>query len=100
MAIQQTDLFRKEAEQVDLFSASAEPKRTSSQVTQEEVRAKMLLMLEQARTATQMPWDERTARVKEVIFPQMAKWLPNDEANQLMLEFKQAFERLRNVEDT
>lgn len=98
--MKQTDLFRKEPKHFDLFSASDKPKRASSQVTQEEVRGKMLLMLEQARSATQMPWDERTARVNEVTFPQMAKWLPNDEANQLKLEFKEAFERLRSVEDT
>jgi hypothetical protein len=33
----------------------------------------------------------------QTVFPNMAKWLPNDEANQLRFDFAQEMERLRRV---
>lgn len=94
----QADLFRKEPRQSDLFAGSPKPTRASSKVNPDDVRAKMLFMLEQVRSARKMPWDERTARINEVIFPQMANWLPMEEADQLRLEFRQEFERLKSLQ--
>jgi hypothetical protein len=48
-----------------------------------------------ARAASVMPWPERDARMWQVVFPQMADWLPDDEATQLRFEFMQEIERLR-----
>jgi hypothetical protein len=42
-----------------------------------------------------MPWDERKARMWQIVFPQMANWLPDDEADQLRFEFAQEIERLK-----
>jgi hypothetical protein len=41
-----------------------------------------------------MPWSERDARMWQTVFPNMAKWLPDDEADQLRFEFAQEMERL------
>ena len=44
-----------------------------------------------------MPWPEREARMWQIAFPQMANWLPDDEAAQLRLEFTQEMERLKQA---
>lgn len=44
-----------------------------------------------------MPWDERKARMWQIVFPQMANWLPDDERNQLRFEFAQEIERLKRA---
>ena len=61
----------------------------------EEVRRRMLAVLAKARAAERMPWSEKDARMWQTIFPNMANWLPADEANQLRLEFAREMERLR-----
>jgi hypothetical protein len=33
-----------------------------------------------ARSAEKMPWSERDARMWQTVFPNMANWLPDDEA--------------------
>jgi hypothetical protein len=40
---------------------------------------------------------ERDARMWQSVFPNMANWLPDEEANQLRLEFAQEMERLRRA---
>ena len=45
--------------------------------------------------ATTMPWPARDARMWQTVFPQMANWLPEDEAEQLRFEFAQEIERLK-----
>ena len=42
-----------------------------------------------------MPWPERDVRMWQTVFPQMANWLPEEEANQLRFEFAQEIERLK-----
>jgi hypothetical protein len=54
-------------------------------------------LLAKARSAEKMPWSERDARMWQTVFPNMAKWLPDDEANQLRFEFAQEMERLKNA---
>jgi len=61
----------------------------------ELIRRRLLAVLEKARGATAMPWPERDARMWQTVFPQMADWLPDDEANQLRFEFMQEIERLK-----
>ena len=54
----------------------------------EEVRQELRAILELAKAATdEAPWDRRTHRYHQVVFPQMTNWLPDDEANQLRFEF-------------
>jgi hypothetical protein len=60
----------------------------------EVVRRRLLALLETARSATKMPWPEKDARMWQIVFPQMANWLPEQEAEQLRLEFRQEMQRL------
>jgi hypothetical protein len=61
----------------------------------EDVRQRLHTLLAVARQAQAMPWPERDARMWQTVFPQMANWLPEDEANQLRFEFAQEIERLK-----
>lgn len=40
------------------------------------------------------PWDARTFRYHRTVFPQMARWLPADERDQLCFEFQREAERI------
>ncbi len=61
----------------------------------EDVRQELLALLDLARAATdEAPWDRRTHRYHQVVFPQMANWLPDDEADQLRFEFAKELERI------
>ena len=61
----------------------------------ERARRKLFAVLERARSAEIMPWSERETRMWQTVFPQMANWLPQDEAEQLCFEFAQEIERLK-----
>ena len=61
----------------------------------ERGRRRLHGLLETARNATSMPWDARKASMWQIVFPQMANWLPDDEADQLRFEFAQELERLK-----
>lgn len=77
--------------QPDLFP---EAPRDES-VNPDEVRAELHEILNLARNALdEAPWDRRTHRYHQVVFPQMASWLPDDEAEQLCFEFAKELERI------
>jgi hypothetical protein len=81
-------------DQPDFFP---EPPRKES-VDPDEVRAELLQLLEVARNAQEVaPWDRRTHRFHAVVFPQMARWLPDDEAAQLCFEFSREIERIERL---
>ena len=63
----------------------------------DDIRRRLRAVLERARAATHMPWPERKARVWQRIFPQMANWLPDQEAEQLRFEFAREMERLKQA---
>jgi hypothetical protein len=63
----------------------------------ERARRKLLALLERARSADVMPWSDRDVRMWQTVFPQMANWLPDDEAEQLCFEFAQEIERLKRA---
>lgn len=72
-----------------------EKKATEVRVDPEEVRAELQNILAEARAAIdRCPWDERTFRYHKTVFPQMSNWLPEDEAEQLRLEFREQVERI------
>jgi hypothetical protein len=52
-------------------------------------------LLEKARLAQEMPWPAREAKMWQTVFPNMANWLPKDEADQLRLQFSQEIDRLQ-----
>jgi hypothetical protein len=72
-------------------TASYEPAR-------DEVREDLNAILQAARQVTpDAPWDERTFRYNKVVFPQMARWLPEDEAAQLCFEFSREMARIERL---
>jgi hypothetical protein len=96
MTEQTADLFGFTANQGDLFAN--EPARNPGTVSVDPngVRARLHEMLAEARAAEMAsPWSDRTTRLYQLVFPQMANWLPVDEAEQLRLEFDTELRRLR-----
>lgn len=63
----------------------------------EVIRRRLNALLDQARGAATMPWSSRDARMWQTIFPNMANWLPDEEANQLRLAFTHEIERLKTA---
>jgi hypothetical protein len=64
----------------------------------EHVREDLTSILCEARsTEDRSPWDARTLRYKKIIFLQMTKWLPDDEAEQLSFEFLKEVERIEQL---
>ena len=59
-----------------------------------DIRRRFHATLATAREAARMPWDERGARKWRIMFPQMANWLPAEEADQLRFNFARELERL------
>lgn len=83
--------------QFDLFAGQGEllpAEPVSYRPDPDKVRVKLLRLLDEARAAEAWPWDRKTARYWQTVFPQMANWLPEDEANQLRLDFRSEMERL------
>jgi hypothetical protein len=69
-----------------------------TRIDPDEVRQELRALLELAKAARdEAPWDRRTHRYHEVVFPQMANWLPDDEANQLCFEFAKELERIEQL---
>ena len=60
----------------------------------DKVRAELLAVLAKARAAERMPWDARRALYWRTVFPQMANWLPAEEAAQLRFAFETEIRRL------
>jgi hypothetical protein len=78
-------------EQLDMFGA---PAARSYDPDPESVRAELMEILAKARAAPAQPWDAREALLYRTIFPQMANWLPDKEAERLRREFRKELERL------
>ena len=47
-----------------------------------------------ANLAARKPWPDKDRRMWQTIFPNMSKWLPEDERAQLCFEFAAEIERL------
>jgi hypothetical protein len=90
------DLFEYKGRQSDLFAGEAPQPRKVIDFPS-EARTRLLKVLAEARAAATLPWSERDTRKWEILFPQMAEWLPDDEADQLCFEFAHELERLRNA---
>ena len=85
-----------DAKQLGLGLEDTRPDPTK--VDPEEVRQELTALLALARAAThEAPWDRRTHRYHQVVFPQMATWLPEDEAEQLCFEFAKELERIERL---
>lgn len=71
------------------------PKQEAYTPDPERIRQRLQAVLERARSAPDQPWPEKKQRVWQIVFPNMAKWLPDDEADQLCFEFAREIERLK-----
>jgi hypothetical protein len=92
------DLFGHTPAQGSLFGPGADrlqAPRPRSAPDPNMVRARLQSLIQKARSSERMPWSERDARMWQTVFPNMAKWLPDDEADQLRFEFAQEMERLK-----
>jgi hypothetical protein len=87
----QPDLFGPDP-QSDLFDEDAPT--PVYRADPDEVRAELLQILAEARAARTMPWKPSKAAFWRIVFPQMANWLPHDEANQLRFDFAAELARL------
>lgn len=63
--------------------------------TPETIRARMHELLDRVRGAEAMPFTPREAHSHTVMFPYMAEWLPEQEGEQLLLEFREEMARLQ-----
>jgi len=88
----QQDLFEAEA-QAELFEPDSAP--PAYRPDPDQVRARLQRILAEARAAEKLPWDGDKLLVYRTIFPQMAGWLPDDEAAQLRFEFDTEMARLK-----
>jgi hypothetical protein len=96
----QPDLFGHRPAQGSLFGIGNDRLQAPQQRLSpdpDKVRLRLKAVIEKARSAEKMPWSERDARVWQIVFPNMANWLPHDEAEQLRFEFAQEMERLNRA---
>jgi hypothetical protein len=94
---QQNDLFGFTPAQASLFGAGDNRLQEAARSTTPDpakVRVRLMAILEKARAASSMPWSDHDARVWQTVFPNMANWLPELEAEQLRLEFRHEMDRL------
>ncbi len=77
--------------QQDLFGPDQTP---AYRPDPDKVRARLHLILSEAKSAEVLPWDRGRLSLYRTIFPQMTQWLPDDEAAQLRFEFEEELERL------
>jgi len=87
----QSDFFESDP-QPDLFGAEAAP---AYRPDPDKVRARLHRILAEARAARAIPWEPGRASLYQTIFPQMALWLPEEEAAQLRFEFEAEMTRLQ-----
>lgn len=67
-------------------------------VDPDDVRAELIDLLARARAARDVaPWDSRAQRYHRTVFPQMARWLPAEEAAQLCFEFARELDRIEEL---
>src|SRR4051794_6295224 len=93
-------LFGGSPAQGSLFGDSTdrmEPPRQNVTPDPDKVRCRLQALLRKAQSADRMPWSDRDARMWQIVFPNMAKWLPDEEADQLRFAFVREMERLSAV---
>jgi hypothetical protein len=77
--------------QLDLFSTQQDlfPSEPASYApSPDRIRVKLETVLAELRRAGNMPWDRKTQRYHQQVFPQMTSALPPEEAAQYRLAFE------------
>ena len=93
----ESDLFGYTPAQGSLFGEGHNRMSTPKQSDDPDpavLRKRLHALLKTAREAKTMPWNEHDAGVWQMIFPNMASFLPEDEAKQLRFEFEKEMQRL------
>lgn len=91
---EQRDFFGPDQLGLRLEDTRPDPTHVDPQSVREELNA----ILATARAAhDEAPWDRRAHRYHQVVFPQMANWLPEDEAKQLCFEFAIELKRIESL---
>jgi hypothetical protein len=83
--------------QLDMFATQADviPKEPQSySPNPDRVRGKLSSVLGELQDAAVMPWDRKTLRYHELVFPQMTGALPAAEARHFRDAFAQELQRL------
>ncbi len=88
------DLFGPSQLGLDLEDTRPDPTNVDPEEVRQELKA-LLAIAKAARDAA--PWDRRTHRYHQVVFPQMTNWLPDDEAEQLRFDFAKELERIEQL---
>ncbi len=89
------DLFGFRPAQGDLFADEPGRNNGVGVADPDDIRARLHKLLAEARAAqSRPPWNERTTRMHQIVFPQMANWLPASEAQQLCFAFQEELARL------
>ena len=70
------------------------PAMTSYLPDPSKVRAELFALLARAKAAPSTPWSVKDQGFYRLVFPQMANWLPDDEAARLRSEFAAELDRL------
>jgi len=70
------------------FALFAKAPVRSTKPSPEDVRARLDAILAELESADVMPWTESEARRWTTVFPQMCRWLPQDEGEQLIRKFE------------
>lgn len=91
----QPDMFGHTIQQSEMFDEP--PHEPPKKLTADDIRAEMLALLAKARAAETMPWTPRELRTHTVLFPEMARWLSEEEGEQLLMEFMTEIERLKKA---
>jgi len=89
--MQQRDLFQPD-ETDDLFDGEVVPKGISADPA--TIRQELLGRIQQMKAAASLPWPKSETRYHQTVFPQMARWLPDEEAAQLCFDFEAELKRL------
>lgn len=85
----------------DLFGDVPQPERPKAEapkpLTADDVKEKMIGLIAALRAADDIPFPAAEFQRHVAMFPIMAQWLPDDEAQQLCFEFERELERLRKA---
>ena len=95
MSQTQSDLFGHTAPQGEMFaSTDMRPTWKPPVIDPDDVRRRLQKMLDKAKNSEgELPWSLETTLRNRTIFPQMANWLPHDEAEELRAAFHAELER-------
>jgi len=71
------------------------PPTRSSIPNPSTIRRRLTGLLETLRSAQSMPFSDRDIRMWQAVVPNMAKWLPEEEANEIRQSFAEEMDRLQ-----